>query len=612
MDSQNRLKLMIWRRAFSALIDVVFIYCLGYLAHLLIMRLIFFEPIIEFAASWFFYYSVCYLIFKGRSIAKMVTGLQVVNINNKAAGFRQIMIRELMSKFFLLLVIPAYVIHRLHFYTKIQVQVTGALVLILLLAMLILFFIYRRPWWELLSSTKTVRNREPGKLIRFVAFMSIAFMSVMTIYFKISPSIKDFHLSWIKFYPEYPDNAETRRYSSFIKSHSKDPVEYVFDLFEKYDLVVIDERLHPEYTQYELFSKIVGDPRFAARIGNIYTEFGTQLYQDTLTRYLNTVFPDEESLNKATAWLQNNSCALWPSWGFTNVFDFLKFVNRINAHSADSLKINWYFTDIPIDWAKMTRSKFLTIPRKEKRDKIMADRISSIYKGKIAGNERRKKGLVIMNHWHGFGLIREPGGEKPKHFLNTFCATAILMDSLPGKVCNILINTIPFGVYGTIFGPVLHGKWDKAFEMAGNPEAGFNFENSPFGSDNFDEFLWNSSSELQYQNVFTGFIFYKPLEQHISKVGFPYMLYHFKDTLLRRSACLGEEYKSTVANDIRRNAPFLNKTVAQSVAYASYYNVIENIGHSLIIAITLFICLIFYFPSRKRKETNELCSQVKN
>ena len=127
MDSQNRLKLMFWRRAFSALIDVVFIYCLGYLAHRLIMRLIFFEPVIEFAVIWFFYYSVCYHFFKGRTLAKMITGLQVVSVNNKTAGLKQIVIRELISKFFLLLVIPAYMIHRLHFYTKTQVQITGAL-----------------------------------------------------------------------------------------------------------------------------------------------------------------------------------------------------------------------------------------------------------------------------------------------------------------------------------------------------------------------------------------------------------------------------------------------------------------------------------------------------
>jgi len=416
----------------------------------------------------------------------------------------------------------------------------------------------------------------------------------MTISFKVSPLINNFRQTWIEFFPEYPDNSETRRYAEFIRCHTQDPVEYVFDLFNKYDLVVIDERMHPEYTQYELFSKIVGDPRFASGIGNIYTEFGTQLNQDTLSRYLNTIFPDEESLNKATARLQNNSCALWPSWGYTNVFDFLKFVNRLNSKSPDSLKINWYFTDIPIDWTKMTRSRFLTIPRKEKRDKIIADRITSIYKEKVARNERKKKGLVIMNHWHGFGMIREPDGKKSDHFLNTYCATAILMDSLPAKVCNVLINTIPFGVYGAIFGPVHHGKWDKAFKIAGNPDAGFNFENSPFGSDNFDEFLWNSSSELKYKDIFTGFIFFKPIEQHKSKVGFPYMLHNFKDTLLRRSACLGEDYDKAVADEINRNADDLNKPIAQSIAYATYYNLIENIGYSLIIAIMLIICLIYY------------------
>jgi hypothetical protein len=255
-----------------------------------------------------------------------------------------------------------------------------------------------------------------------------------------------------------------------------------------------------------------------------------------------------------------------------------------------------------MDWAKMTKAKFLAIPRKEKRDKIMADRITSLYKKKVASNERKKKGLVIMNHWHGFGLIREPGGAKSKHFLNSFCATAILMDSLPGKVCNILINTVPFGAYGTIYGPVRYGKWEKAFEMAGNPETGFDFANSPFGSDNFDEYLWNSSSELQYQNVFTGFIFYKPLEKHISKIGFPYMLYKFKDTLLRRAACVGEGYKENVANDISRNGPEMNKPVAQTIAYASYYNVIDHIAYSLIIAITTLICSIFYFGSRGQRD----------
>ncbi len=58
----------------------------------------------------------------------------------------------------------------------------------------------------------------------------------------------------------------------YVKQHAKDPVDYVFDLFQKYDIVEISERLHPEYTQYDLYSKIVGDPRFVERVGNIFTK----------------------------------------------------------------------------------------------------------------------------------------------------------------------------------------------------------------------------------------------------------------------------------------------------------------------------------------------------
>lgn len=588
---------MFWRRAFSAVIDIVFIYCIGYLMHLLIMRWIFINPFIEFAVSWVLYYSICYRFFNGRTLAKALTSLQVVSDNNERTSLRQILIRDVVSKFFILLVIPSYVIHRLHFYQKSQVLITVVFILALTLIMLVLFFIYKKPWWEMVASTKTIRNRLADRFLRFVSFIAIAGIFVITIYIKVSYYVNDWQHFGTRCFPEYPVNTETKKYADFIKTHSRDPVEYVFGLFDKYDLVVLDERIHPEYTQYKLISKIVGDQRFAVKVGNIYTECGSQSFQDTLNRYMNTVFPNEDTLNKITAWLQNNSSALWPIWGNTNLFDFLKYVNMINTHSADSLKINWYFTDIPVNWETMTPSSFQKIPRWDKRDKIMADRIAAVYKDKLAKNEKRKKGLVIMNHRHGFGLIRDRDGKKTSHFFNKYCTTALLMDALPGKVCNVLINRVPFGVFSTIFGPVQHGKWDKAFEIAGNPDVGFNFENSPFGSDNFDDYLWNSSAELQYKDVFTGFIFYKPLEQHINKVGFPYMLYHFEDSLIRRSGCLGESYTEAIKNEIINQ--YKGKTETWSIPYAIYYNWIVNIGFSFMIALALIICLIFYLSKMR-------------
>ena len=109
---------MFWRREFSALIDLEFIYCLSFLAHLLIMQWIFFDPFFLFAVSWIIYYTICYHFFNGRTLAKAITGLQVVSGDGKISTPRQIVLREMICKFILLLLIPSYLIHRQHFYLK--------------------------------------------------------------------------------------------------------------------------------------------------------------------------------------------------------------------------------------------------------------------------------------------------------------------------------------------------------------------------------------------------------------------------------------------------------------------------------------------------------------
>jgi hypothetical protein len=221
----------------------------------------------------------------------------------------------------------------------------------------------------------------------------------------------------------------------------------------------------------------------------------------------------------------------------------------------------------------------------------MAEHIISVYRNKLAKNERRKKGLIIMNWWHGYGLIRDMNGKKTNHYFNKTNTTAFLMDSLPNKVCNVLINTATLR-FGSICFPVQNGKWDKAFSIVGNPNAGFNFENTPFGFDKFDGLTGYPSGELKYKDVFTGFIFYKPLEQHFKKTGFPYMLYNFKDSLMRRTECISASYAESFKNEIEY---FKNDNIeTEKLPYAFTYNLIVTIGFSVIICLTLIICWILY------------------
>jgi uncharacterized RDD family membrane protein YckC len=116
MESQDRIKTIFWRRLFSALTDLLFIYCTGFLAHLLVMQWIFLDPFFFFALSWITYYALCNLLFNGRTLAKAITGLQVVSMDNDRIAPRQIVIREVVSKFIILLLLPYYIIHRVQIY----------------------------------------------------------------------------------------------------------------------------------------------------------------------------------------------------------------------------------------------------------------------------------------------------------------------------------------------------------------------------------------------------------------------------------------------------------------------------------------------------------------
>ncbi|MDR2906366.1 MAG: hypothetical protein LBU91_00030, partial [Bacteroidales bacterium] len=60
----------------------------------------------------------------------------------------------------------------------------------------------------------------------------------------------------------------------YIEQCNTSPVDYVMNLFETYDVVVIGERHHGDMTQYDLIQQIISDPRFIAKVGHVLTEMG--------------------------------------------------------------------------------------------------------------------------------------------------------------------------------------------------------------------------------------------------------------------------------------------------------------------------------------------------
>ena len=323
----------------------------------------------------------------------------------------------------------------------------------------------------------------------------------------------------IKYYPyniHLNVDKNIKRKIDFINKNSTSAKDYIINLFDKYDVVVLGERLHFENTQWDLIYDIVSDKRFIEQSGNIFTELGSDQYQYLADEYFKTKYKSKEELDKATTRL------IYLANGFTekiNYFNFFERLYELNLKLPDSLKIRENFTSInlyPLDIK--TRDEYIKYSKDWNHyyDSIMADNVIKGYY-RIQKEEKRKKCLVITNSRHSYNLSKY----KFKDLKNE---TTYIFDSLGDKVANVMINSVCAGRknYSVYFlGSHNNGTWDKAFELCGNKSIGFDLKTSPFGKDQFDMNM--NYSNFKYEDIYTGFIFYKSKFDWVNMAGkYPY------------------------------------------------------------------------------------------
>jgi uncharacterized RDD family membrane protein YckC len=580
-------------RLVSALLDISAIYCIASLLQVLIYKFTFIAFGNIFIGVFIAYYFLSYIVLDGRTPAKIFTGLKIISIKGSKATPLTIFSREIILKGLFGIWLPLYFFENVPLRT--HALKTSFEMLLLVVISAIYLLVFKRTWWEWLSRTSTIKDKNVSKACLNYAFYILAVVYIAFISVTIRPVILNSENLLTRLPAPYPRTKEVKQYAAYIRSHSQDPVDYVFDLFKKYDIVVISERMHPEYSQYEFIFKLIKDKRFSENVGNLFTECGSVSYQDSLNNYLNTPYKTEDDLNHATARLQRNSSAVWPLWNCTNLFDLFRTVHFLNSTLPDSSKINWYFTDLPVNWGTATHETYIKNYTTPHRNSLMAVQVIEKY-NRILSRQKRKKALVIMNTYHGYGLA--PDGKN--YFGST---TAYIMKALPGKVSNVMINYMSMK-YLTAFVPVQNGKWDAAFEMAGNPVAGFNFAGSPFGDDHFDA-RYEQIRGLSYKDEFTGFIFYTPLSTQFCKNGFPFEVEYSENEILKRAACVSPGHVDIMKRIIEyQKAHPGNPYTAGPTRLPMIYNLI----HLLIVPFLMFISLttIMILFLVKRKQINKL------
>ena len=293
-------------------------------------------------------------------------------------------------------------------------------------------------------------------------------------------------------------NPEIKEYVSFLETQNQSAKNYILDLFDSNDLVIICERYHNENTQYELITDIISDPRFVENVGNVFFETGMRSINPELNNFVHSENLSEKEVNRKLINLQRQS-DYFPLWEYYNFYDQNKQLYTINQDLKDDEKINIYAVDVELnlDSLSVASIKEFWNGDIDNRDQLMAAYIIEKFEDIKHSNAKRKKALIIMNYRHAYN----------KNFItndnNISNTGAFIFEKYPKKTANVLLNTV-----------ILQGgKWDAAFEVTEKDNIGFDFKNSPFGKDQFD--IWSfTEHSYKYQDIFTGFAYYKSPKEY--------------------------------------------------------------------------------------------------
>jgi hypothetical protein len=334
------------------------------------------------------------------------------------------------------------------------------------------------------------------------------------------------------------------KYVSFLEKQKQTPVDYILGLFKQNDMVILCERSHPEVTQYDMIYELVSDPRFRQQGGHISTEVGSAALRPYIETFLMDDQLSDEQVNEKLRYIATNIGWL-KFWEKTNFYDFLRRLYYLNRTLPKDRRVHVYPSDLDFRWENATKESWAEFKKTQldKRDKIMAENIISKFNAiRQAGS--RNKALVIMNYRHAFPHLKLDSGGNAEN------TGGFLMEAYPGRVANVMINTVAprpsLNDQQWLVTAMQGGKWDAAFAVLGNPNVGFDFKGSPLGEDAFDYWPF-FPTHLRYQDVFTGFVFFKPLAAHRMSMGFPAGLFDkpFADELLKRFRRMGDTSDTT-------------------------------------------------------------------
>lgn len=372
----------------------------------------------------------------------------------------------------------------------------------------------------------------------------------------------------------YAQNPKLNDYVNCIKSNSCNPVDYIFNLFEKSDIVVIGERDHRDTTQYELILDLLRDPRFAKDIGYVYTEVGCVNKTKDVNKLLCEKYKSDKAFNDALYFYLRDE-DFNPLWDKYNRVQFLRGLYEINRNSKHKIMLG--LTDCKFSWKKIKTTEeyrdFNDSPACTYRDSTMCFHFAKMYAKQKPKNGKRKA-LIITNHPHALNATFE---RNDYHCQGKWLKKEFGSDNV--KI--VILNWTEYTHSNEQQMPlVANGLWDAAFEVVDCQPFGMDIKGTPYGrTPYFDD----RYGKMKWEDVTDGIIYIKPCYETVLTIGIPGIVSpDFEEEFMRRIRIYFEAMDRAVPT-LEEAKPAYDRFISFPGTYPQEPNSVKTFIRSLIV-----------------------------
>lgn len=311
-----------------------------------------------------------------------------------------------------------------------------------------------------------------------------------------------------------------RPYVDALNEKGREPVHFILNKLDTYDLIIFDDALHVAVEPFEFYQELIKNADFQKRVKYVFLEAVSVNEQPALDAYFNSKTDHVELL--FPAFQDDFSGTGWP---YKTYFDLLHSIWKVNATLPAQNRFKVIAVNAPTYWREMNTPKDVDLFRLslQGNDDTMYKIILSYLHNFKSGD----KGIFLTNTRHAYKGIKSRDN---KYYWD--CGTFFHQQN-PEKTYSVHFHNISLSFQGkrkvdhntpkTTQGlervvvkwvRMENGLWDSAFKEFGNTPVALDMKDTPFGRAHYiGNHMLNVAPGQTMYDAYDALIFLAPVEK---------------------------------------------------------------------------------------------------